>query len=205
MGTERFDRAAADWDSKSRRVRLAGKISSAIAELPLSTEMSAMEYGCGTGLVGMAVAPLVGQLIAIDSSSGMLEVLEQKIAAEKIANMETLCCDLLADKYNRQHNLIFCSMTLHHIRDSGALLQRFAELLLPGGYLAIADLFTEDGSFHKANAEGIHHHGFDPEELKSSLEACGMEAISHRTVHSIVKEENSREYPVFLLTARKRS
>ena len=34
-------------------------------------------------------------------------------------------------------------------------------LLRPGGRLALADLDTEDGSFHDADAEGIYHLGFD--------------------------------------------
>jgi ubiquinone/menaquinone biosynthesis C-methylase UbiE len=204
MSTERFDKAAAGWDGKSRRVQLAGKISAAICELPLSKEMKAMEYGCGTGLVGLAVAPLVQSLSTIDSSKGMLEVLQEKCETQGIRNITTLCCDLLQDDYQEKHDLIFCAMTLHHIKDHKALLQRFCALLNPGGYLAVADLVSEDGSFHKADAEGIHHKGFEPKELEALLHDYAMEEVQHRIVYSIVKEEdNNKEFPVFLLTARK--
>ena len=94
-------------------------------------------------------------------------------------------------------------MTLHHIKNAKALLQRFTELLNPGGYLAIADLITEDGSFHKASTEGIWHQGFDPEELTNILENFAMEDVKSDIIHSIVREENDKGYPVFLLTGRK--
>lgn len=203
MSTERFDKAAAEWDGKSRRVLLAEKISGAIMGLPLSQEMDGMEYGCGTGLVGMAVAPAIHSLTAIDTSQGMLDVLQKKLTDQGIVNIKTLCCDLLADDYQQKHDIIFCSMTLHHIKDNRALLQRFTELLNPGGYLAVADLVLEDGSFHEADAEGIWHKGFDPEELTTFLQDCSMEEIHSTIVHTIVKEEaNNKEFPIFLLTAR---
>lgn len=56
MSRKKFDRAAADWDKKSRRIMLAEKVSTAIGKLPLTRAMDAMEYGCGTGLVGLALA-----------------------------------------------------------------------------------------------------------------------------------------------------
>lgn len=204
MSTKHFDKAAAEWDKKSRRVILADKISSAILRLPLSKTMDSMEYGCGTGLVGMAVAPSLGNLTTIDTSQGMLDVLQEKVNDQDISNIQTLCCDLSADDYTRKHDLIFCAMTLHHIQDAKGLLQHFTELLNPGGYLAIADLVTEDGSFHDPSAEGIWHHGFDPEHLTTLLEDFDMEDVKSEIIHKIVTEENhNKEYPVFLLTGRK--
>ncbi|MCF8057282.1 MAG: class I SAM-dependent methyltransferase [Desulfocapsa sp.] len=204
MSTERFDKAASEWDTKPRRVQVAEKISAAIGRLPLSQEMDAMEYGCGTGLVGLPLASAVGRLTAIDTSRGMLDVVQEKINDLGLKNVHPLCCDLLAEEYAGKHDLIFCSMTLHHIKDTTGLLRRFTELLNPGGYLALADLVTEDGSFHDPSAEGIRHHGFNPETLKDLLIDLNMGDLTSEIIHTIVKEEqNNREYPVFLLSGRK--
>jgi 2-polyprenyl-3-methyl-5-hydroxy-6-metoxy-1,4-benzoquinol methylase len=203
MSTERFDKAASEWDTKPRRVLLAEKISAAIGRLPLSREMDAMEYGCGTGLVGLPLAPALGRLTAIDTSQGMLDVVQEKIDAQGLTNIRPLCCDLLAEEYTGKHDLIFCSMTLHHIKDAEALLRRFTELLNPGGTLALADLVQEDGSFHGPSAEGIQHQGFDPDTLTEVLATLGMVDLQSEIIHTIVKEENNnREYPVFLLNGR---
>lgn len=204
MSTKKFDNAAAGWDKKSRRVLLAEKISAAIAQLPLSKKMDGMEYGCGTGLVGMAIAPSLHSLTAIDTSQGMLDVLREKVKKENGSNVHTLCCDLSTEEYTQKHDLIFSSMTLHHIKNMTALLQRFAELLNPGGILALADLVTEDGSFHGPSAEGIHHHGFDPDTLAALLGGFGLVDIKCEIIHTIIREENNTlEYPVFLLSCRK--
>jgi len=204
MTTEHFDKVAADYDKKSRRIVLADKISSAINTLPLSKQMSGMEFGCGTGLVGMGVAPSLCELIAIDTSQGMLDVLQQKVLDQGITNIQTLCCDFSADTYTQKHDIIICSMTLHHLKDAKSLLFQFTELLNPGGYLAIADVTTEDGSFHDPSANGIWHHGFDPEELTTLLESFAMEDIRSTIIHTIIKEaQKNKEFPVFLLTGRK--
>jgi len=205
MSTEKFDKAAAGWDKKSRRLVLAEKVSTAIKKLPISSKMDGMEYGCGTGLVGLDVAPSLNSLTALDTSQGMLDVLQEKADTQNDSTIETLCCDILADTYEKKHDLIFCSMTLHHIQNTEALLRRFTELLNPGGHLAIADLITEDGSFHKADAEGIWHKGFETKQLVTLLEGMDMEDVTTQIIHTIVREENNQEYPVFLLTGHKKA
>lgn len=203
MSGKHFDKAAVGWDQQQRRVELAAKIADAISNtLPLNKKMSALEYGCGTGLVGLALAPQLATLVAVDTSNGMLEVLAQKIKGGQITNVTPLRLDLLGESLRERFDLIFCAMTLHHIKEADQLLARFCDLLQDGGYLAVADLKEEDGSFHDAEADGVMHHGFNPEELATSLLALDFNQVSVKEVHSIVKS-NGRAYPVFLLTGRK--
>ena len=162
-----------------------------------------MEYGCGTGLVGLAVAPALKRLTTIDTSQGMLDVLQEKIDNQDNGTIQTLCCDLAKDQYSQKHDIIFCAMTLHHIQDAKEMLKRFADLLNPGGYIAIADLLTEDGSFHGADIEGIWHKGFDPEELSTYLQDIGLEDMKSEFIHTISKEEINKQYPIFLLSGHK--
>lgn len=207
MSGKHFDQAAAGWDQQQRRVELAAAIAAAISSsLPLHNKMRALEYGCGTGLVGLALAPKLAMLTAADTSSGMLEVLARKIREEQIANVTPLRLDLLQESLPESFDLIFCAMTLHHIKETGQLLARFCDLLADGGYLAVADLQEEDGSFHDADADGIMHHGFNPEDLAGILTNLGLQQVAVKEVHSIIKTNDSgveRAYPVFLLTGRK--
>lgn len=207
MSGKHFDQAAAAWDQKQRRVELAGAISAAIAaRVPLSSQMHALEYGCGTGLVGLALAPLLASLTAVDTSSGMLEVLARKIDEEKITNVSPLRLDLVSEELDSHYDLIFSAMTLHHIKEFERLLVTMCGHLYEGGFLALADLNAEDGSFHDAGAEGVMHHGFHPEELAGILTGQGLEQVEFQEVHAIRKPgENGDErvYPVFLLTGKK--
>ncbi len=204
MNTERFNKMAPDYDKKLRRRQLAESISTAIARLPLTKAMAGMEFGCGTGLVSLLLAPKLGTLTALDTSQGMLDVLQQKVDAHLLDNVQCLNTDIFQEDFKQKYDLIICSMTLHHLQDATGLLQRFTELLNPGGYLAIADLYPEDGSFHDASTEGIFHTGFTIDELQSTLTGFGMESIQSEPVHTIKKEKTGNEYPIFLLTACKR-
>jgi predicted TPR repeat methyltransferase len=207
MCGKHFDKAAVGWDQKQRRVELAAKIAAAISStLPLNKKMAALEYGCGTGLVGLALAPLLATLTAVDTSTGMLAELTRKIEGDKITNVTPLRLDLSQESLAAKFDLIFCAMTLHHIKEADQLLARFCDLLADGGYLAVADLKTEDGSFHDAEADGVMHHGFNPEELVKILTKFGLNQVAVQEVHSLIKTNNvgeERAYPVFLITGRK--
>jgi predicted TPR repeat methyltransferase len=207
MSGKHFDKAAAGWDQKQRRVEMAAKIAAAISStLPLHKKMTALEYGCGTGLVGLALAPQLATLTAVDTSTGMLEVLTQKIKSEQITNVTPLRLDLSQESLTGRFDLIFCAMTLHHIKEVDHLLARFCDLLVDGGYLAVADLQTEDGSFHDAEADGVMHHGFNPEDLAKTLTNLGLHQVAVQEIHSLIKTNDAgveRPYPVFLLTGRK--
>jgi ubiquinone/menaquinone biosynthesis C-methylase UbiE len=203
MKTKQFDKAAVTWDNNPRRVQLAEKISAAVVKLPLNKSMAGMEFGCGTGLVSLALAPKLKTLTALDSSQGMLEVLQEKIDEQQLTNIHCLHTDIFQDAHKEQYDLIVCAMTLHHLQDADGALKRFSDLLNPGGYLAVADLVTEDGSFHDPSVKDIYHKGFDTEKLGENLTALSINNIHTDIVHTI-KKENAQEYPIFLLTGQKK-
>ncbi len=202
--TERFDQAAADWDKKQRRVQLAHDIATAIARLPLNREMTAMDYGCGTGLVGLALAPKLKWLTGVDTSEGMLTVLAEKAAKLSENNVATRLLDLALAPSPEQFDLVICSMTLHHIEKVDKVLSEFFASLNPDGYLAVADLDEEDGSFHEQYA-GEKHYGFERQKLKRKLADIGFQDIQFQTVHAIDKsiDGEQKSFPIFLVTARK--
>ncbi len=201
-----FDEAAAQWD-KPLRVEMAKGVARAIGDrLALSGRMRAMELGCGTGLVTALLAPQLAGVVATDSSAGMLAELDKKIRALGLANVTTrrldLTCDPLPDD---RFDLIFSSMTLHHIADIRALLATCHALLAPGGSIALADLDREDGTFH-SDATGVVHLGFDRAELVAMAKGAGFTELTTATAHVIHKEGNDgrdHDYPIFLLTGTK--
>jgi SAM-dependent methyltransferase len=204
---QRFDIIAADWDDSPRRRELATGVAAAIqAAVPLQPDWQAMEYGSGTGLVGAALAPGLSGLLACDVSPGMLSVLEKKASAAGLDQLHTRVLDLTSEPPPAEtFDLIFSSMTMHHIEDVAALVRTFRGMLKPGGWLALADLDAEDGSFHGADVPGVMHHGFDRDALQAELRSAGFVDTSARTAHTMSKtaaDGQVRDYPVFLITAR---
>lgn len=195
-----FDAKAAEWDDNPGRVKNARKIAGAIQRaVPLSQTMSAMEFGCGTGLISRELFPNIGKILAIDLSPGMIDQLQKRISEAGIENITAQCRNIIANPPAEQFDLIFSGMALHHVPDTDALLDVLVDLLAPGGYLALADLDTEDGSFH-GEESGPVHHGFDREELIRKLRARGFTETAAVTANTMHK--NGRDYPVFLVIAQ---
>lgn len=200
-----FDSKARQWDDnplfRERGLMIAEAISKAV---PLRRDMSALDYGCGTGLLSFPLRDELGTILMADSSSGMLEVVNEKIAAQGVSNMTTLQLDLLTDPPPAQRfDLIVTAMTLHHVPDTDHILRIFHDLLQPGGTLCIADLDQEDGSFHGQEVDV--HHGFDRAALSRRAAQAGFADVHFQTVFSIAKERESgtQDYPVFLMSARR--
>ena len=207
--TNYFDQAAATWDDNPARIALMKAVGEAILrEAQPTREMNVLDYGCGSGLVGLFLLPHVGSVTGADNSVGMLKVLRQKIRDGGLANMRTVQLDLERDPLpTERYDLIVSSMTLHHIADTGKVLGTCCQLLTARGMLCVADLAPESGTFHPPEAaHSVHHHGFDPEELAAQLSRLGFRHTKHITVHSIRKPVDGgaeRDFPVFLIIARK--
>lgn len=202
-----FDAKAHQWDENPMFQERGQEMAQAIRQaVPLHRDMHALDYGCGTGLLSFPLKDELGTILLADSSSGMLDVLTGKIAAQKATNMTPMKLDLLVDPPSAQRfDLIYTSMTLHHVPDTDHILRIFHDLLRPGGTLCIADLNKEDGSFHGSEVDV--HHGFDQADLSQRAAQAGFSDMHFQTVFSIAKEHETgtRDYPVFLMTARRAS
>lgn len=200
-----FDGKARAWDANPVFRERAERIARAIrARVPLNRDMTALDYGSGTGLLSFPLRDALGRITLMDSSAGMLAVAREKIAAQGLTHMTVRQVDLTADPpADERYDLIYTSMTLHHIPDTDHILRVFHGLLNPGGWLAIADLDREDGSFHGPEVEV--HHGFDRAQLAARATAAGFGEVAFETVFAIDKatEAGARSYPVFLMTARR--
>jgi ubiquinone/menaquinone biosynthesis C-methylase UbiE len=201
-----FDHVASSWDEEPRRVKLAGNVATAIIDtLHPDQTMDVLDFGCGTGLVTLRLRPWVRSVVGVDSSPGMLAVLERKIRDRKITGVEMISCDIeKGERPSGRFHMIVSSMTLHHVSEPAQLFTTFHDLLLPGGVVGIADLDAEDGYFHD-DPTGVHHHGFDRKMVMDLLLDAGFFDCAAKTADTVVKGAPPvvREYPVFLITARK--
>ncbi len=207
MTSSRFDQAAATWDEQPARIALSKAIAQAMLDqIPDTAAMTALDYGSGTGLVTLALQPYVQRIIGVDSSPGMLAKLREKVQAMGVGNVESLLLDLATQPppAELRVDLIVSAMTLHHIRDIPVLLRALAGLLTPGGYLALADLDSEDGSFHPDPTE-VYHHGIDRHGLMAQLTTLGFRNVTASTAHVIERPDTDgamRRYPVFVVSGQ---
>jgi tRNA (cmo5U34)-methyltransferase len=201
-----FDIKAAEWDNNPMHWDRSEAIAIEIKKLiPITKEMSALEYGAGTGITSFLLKDSLREITLMDNSTEMVRVMNDKINTKKVRNLKTLNFDLEKTDYlEESFDLIFTQMVLHHVADIESIIIRFSKLLNPGGYIAVADLYEEDGSFHGAGFTG--HKGFNVEVLSSLLNKYNFSDISSRTCFVIdrkISESETKKFEVFLIIAKK--
>jgi tRNA (cmo5U34)-methyltransferase len=198
----RFDEAAATWDDNPRRRQLSEAIARAIRRtIPLQKDWRVLEYGCGTAALGLLLAPYVREVVAADASLGMIEQVRRKLSRCPVANLRPMLLDLSQQPAPAERfDLIATAMAMHHVADIQQVLTRLGEMLWHEGWLAIADLIEEDGSFHESIT--VPHNGFAPEVLAGTVGRCVWGArCQWQAIHTVAK--NDRQYEIFLLTAHR--
>ena len=198
MSNDFFKHKADSYEKINHRVANVENIASAIlGSIHFKPDMNLVDFGSGTGLLLEKIAPLVNSITAIDISASMNQQLESKRDSID-CELEIIEMDLNQAVLNRKFDGIISSMTMHHIDDISAMFENFYALLNPGGFIAIADLETEDGSFHTEDT-GVFHFGFEPGEILGFATKAGFKNTAVSNVSTVRKPQGN--YPVFLLSA----
>ena len=201
MKKDLFAHKSKDWDENSKRVKGAKAIAEAIEKnIALNNTMHLMDFGAGTGLLSYCLSDKIAKVTAIDNSSSMLKVFHEKASAF-VCTTEMMKLDLSEEvPEGLLFDGIISSMTIHHLEDIEGILGKMYAMLPNGGFIALADLDKEDGTFHSDNI-GVFHFGFDREELVAIAKKVGFKELHIETVNTINKPH--RSFPVFLLTGKK--
>ncbi|MFT5661571.1 MAG: putative TPR repeat methyltransferase [Sulfurimonas sp.] len=196
---DNFKDKAQTWDKGSTRVNGAKTIADAISKnIKLQPHMKLMDFGVGTGLLGFEILPLVEKILGIDISQKMLEQLAQKNSAEQYIEPKNI--DIIKNPLKETFDGMISSMTLHHVEDLELFFQTIYKNINANGFIAIADLEAEDGTFHSENT-GVFHFGFNQDALCKVVTNAGFKDVKIENINTINKPH--RDFGVFLLTAKR--
>jgi SAM-dependent methyltransferase len=135
----------------------------------------------------------------------MLAVMREKLRAQGPSNVDVMALDLVDGAFpDARFDVVCALLVLHHVPDTDALLRRLHQVLVPGGYLCLADLDAEDGSYHGHGFAG--HHGFDRGRLAAALTRAGFIDARFETAFEVrkpVRGGEERTFPAFLAVARR--
>lgn len=198
--TERFNQAAKEWDKGDMRQNIAHAVFQTItSRIALLNHMNIMDFGAGTGLLSFKIAPMVKNVAGVDLSEKMLEQLTSK-NSDKIC-VDGICQNICEVPLDKKFHGIVSSMAMHHVEDTADLFRTFYIHLQTDGFIAIADLEAEDGTFHSHGNDGVYHFGFDRDNLRATIEKAGFSNVRFHHAYTVEKEEKG--YPIFLVTAQK--
>jgi cyclopropane fatty-acyl-phospholipid synthase-like methyltransferase len=198
MSSDRFAHKAESYEKNRSRVENVENIANAIlGAVELKPSMHIMDFGSGTGLLLEKIAPYVNKITAVDISVAMNRQLGEK--RERLGcDLEILEVDLERNNVLLELDGIVSSVTMHHIENIDAMFAKFHSMLKDGGFIAIADLDKEDGSFHTEDT-GVFHYGFDRDEFADSAKKAGFQFV--RVLPASMVHKAHGDFSVFVLVA----
>lgn len=197
--TDKFDMIANKYDT-TERIQIAKISSEAIREVLLdSKSKNAIDFGCGTGLVGMNLLKDFNSVLFLDTSQNMIRQIKQKIADLNIQNADTLCFDLEKEPPIGLHaDFIFMAQVLLHIKDVELVLSRLYDVLGTGGHLIIVD-FDKNEEIES----DLVHNGFEQAKLADIMSKMGYKDIHSKTFYTGSKIFMGHDASMFILDSQK--
>jgi ubiquinone/menaquinone biosynthesis C-methylase UbiE len=190
-----FDHVANEWDSEGKISLMSALADKVNSQLNLSTKLDILDFGCGTGLFGLAFHDKANQLVGVDTSEGMLAMFKDKTKAYDNISSQNVNLEN-GELPSGQYDLILSSMAFHHLQSPSDVLGRLGQILRDQGRIAVIDLESEDGSFHPdPEAMGVKHFGFSFDEV-SSWATEHQFKVEVKTINEM--EKDSRMYKQFL-------
>ena len=197
--TDKFEMIADRYDTPER-AQIAKASSEAIrACLVDAKSKDAIDFGCGTGLVGMNLLDDFKSILFLDASQNMIGQIKQKIAGSDVQNAAALCFDFEKDRLpGLRADYIFMAQVLLHIHDIELVLSRLYEVLKESGHLLIVDFDK-----NKEIVSDMVHNGFDQIELTERMTTIGYREIRSKTFYTGSKIFMGCNASLFILDSQK--
>ncbi|MEY8353412.1 class I SAM-dependent methyltransferase [Lachnospiraceae bacterium 54-53] len=197
--TDKFEMIANIYDT-SERIQIAEASSNAIREYLVDAKnKNAIDFGCGTGLVGMNLLNEFYSVLFLDTSQNMITQIKQKISDFNLQNADTVCFDFEKDSLSDLHvDYIFMAQVLLHIKDVELVLSRLYKVLKEEGHLIIVDFNKNE----KVVSDMVHN-GFDQSELTGVMKKIGYRDIQSKTFYTGSKIFMGQDASLFIIDSLK--
>jgi|SRR5690625_304226 len=193
-----FEQMAKRYDTEERMALAKVIVKEVRPVLKNSKSKSLIDYGSGTGLIGLELSDLVDSVLLVDSSQQMLDVVKDKISRKGITNSKVLRSDFTQETSKCKADIIFMSLVLLHIPDTKKILQQLFNTLNNDGKLIIIDFDKNDYITHAKV-----HNGFSHEELRKKLSEAGFTSIEMKTFYHGERIFMNQDASMFISISKK--
>ncbi|GLC90308.1 class I SAM-dependent methyltransferase [Lysinibacillus piscis] len=194
-----FERIASSYDT-NERAEIAKIAANAIrAQLIDASTKDAIDFGCGTGLIGMHMLNDFKSVLFLDAAQNMVDQIQHKITEFNIQHAHTLCLNIENESLaNVRADYIFMAQVLLHIENIEFVLTRLYDVLNEGGHLLIVDFDKNENV-----ATDMVHNGFEQAELSSLLAKIGYQNIQSKTFYHGEKIFMAQDASMFIMDGQK--
>ena len=171
-----FGRVADRWD-EVRDTLFGGDFTAASVAALLDRRLVVADLGCGTGATAQQLAPAVGQVIAVDHETVMLEAARARL--EGVDNVDLRLGDLTRLPIeDASVDRALAMLVLHHVEALDAAFREIRRILRPGGSLVVLDMTAHDRESYR-HTMGHVHLGFSRAMLAGLAEQAGLSLAYH--------------------------
>ena len=182
--SENWDDYAEGWDSNDAVVAYSEKAYESLLNTVNIDGTRVLDFGCGTGLLTEKIAQRAESVVAVDASTKMIALLDQKQIKNLRTIANTLTPSLIAEHelFQAKFDLVVASSALAFVPDYEETLHLLKQVLKTNGYLIQWDwLQLEEGV-------GV---GFTKERLDLAFEQVGFQEWQISLPFSMKNEEDS--------------
>lgn len=194
---EAFNSMAATYDTPDR-IQMA-KHSAATVRRLLNQKVSrtAIDFGCGTGLLSLELSNTFESILMIDSSSEMIKEVKKKLKKAPLSHLTAKHLDIETDRVLPETvDTIFMSLVLHHIAEPEDILSKLSDAIHLGGQLMIIEMERSDNSSH-------HHSSLSKAELMRKLDKQNFVNIQSEYFYETIDENSGDSFKLYIVTAEK--
>lgn len=194
-----FNQLASKYDTAKNKDMAKRSIDAIRSVLDKKAAKKAIDFGCGTGNVGLGLLEDFESMLFVDASPAMIEQVEKKLADIDTKKASVLCLDIEKDsQLPYKADTIILSLVLHHISDSHELLAKLYDALNEDGQLLIIEMEKPE------KTSSGHGHGMDRGVLTADLSEIGFQNIQSDIFYDAEKENDEQATSRFILSARKK-
>lgn len=159
--------ASGAWFLDNPFRRIAEPPQNLVEKLGVTSEMTAVDFGCGPGYFTVELAKRAGKVVAVDLSEKMLQKAKQKVSKAGLGNTTFLQSDGTSIRLSGSFvDLILLVTVFHEIGDKPTVLKEFSRILGAKGRLVIVEVIKK-GPFAFAPLQ-------NPQTLQANVEAEGF-------------------------------
>ena len=136
------------------------------------------DLGCGTGQLTEVVAPYVEKVVAVDSSTDMLDAARQRVGAARNVDLRQGELESLPIEAG-ELDAAMLSLVLHYSPSPGRALAEVARVLRPGGRVLVVDMLPHDRQEYQQQMGHVWL-GFSDKQIGKFLTDAGFSDVRMR-------------------------
>jgi ArsR family transcriptional regulator len=174
-----FSTSAEKWD-RLRNELFGSRLDTWMLGAALNPELIIGDLGCGTGILSQTVSPWVSKVIAVDSSSAMIQAARKRL--KERGNVEVRKGELTSLPIEDEVlHLSMMSLVLPYVRSPLDVMEEVFRVTRKGGRVILLDMVSHDRSEYR---ESMGHlwQGFSESQIREWLEKASWKKVKFELV-----------------------